>query len=65
MAVINPDIFRQYDIRGVADRDLTPEVVELLGRAFGTYLREHGGSEVIVGRTTKKLCFDRLAEMVK
>jgi len=53
VAVINPDIFRQYDIRGVAGRDLTPEVVELLGRAFGTYLREHGGSEVIVGRDNR------------
>lgn len=53
MAVINPDIFRQYDIRGVADRDLTSETVELLGRAFGTYLREHGGVEVIVGRDNR------------
>jgi len=53
VAVINPDIFRQYDIRGVADRDLTPEVVELLGQSFGTYLRKHGGSEVIVGRDNR------------
>jgi len=53
VAFINPDIFRQYDIRGVADRDLTPEVAELLGRAFGAYLREHGGTEVIVGRDNR------------
>ena len=26
---INPHIFRQYDIRGVVDKDLNPEVVEL------------------------------------
>ena len=61
MAVINPDIFRQYDIRGVADKDLTPEVVELLGRAFGSYVRAHGSSEVIVGRDNRASS-DRLRE---
>ena len=39
---INPNIFRQYDIRGVAGRDLTPEVAELIGRAVGTYLSRQG-----------------------
>ena len=34
--MINPTIFRQYDIRGIWEKDLTPEVVELLGRGFGT-----------------------------
>ncbi|SFR03678.1 phosphomannomutase/phosphoglucomutase [Desulfoscipio geothermicus] len=53
MVMLNPDIFRQYDIRGVADRDLTPEVVELLGRAFGTYVQQYGGSEVIVGHDNR------------
>ncbi|MDH4027820.1 MAG: phosphomannomutase/phosphoglucomutase [Nitrospirota bacterium] len=36
--MINPAIFRQYDVRGVWEKDLTPEVVELLGRGFGSYL---------------------------
>ncbi|MCG8400444.1 MAG: phosphomannomutase/phosphoglucomutase [Firmicutes bacterium] len=53
MTTINPHIFRQYDIRGVADRDLTGETVELLGRAFGTYVRRHGGDEVLVGRDSR------------
>ncbi|SFG61691.1 phosphomannomutase / phosphoglucomutase [Desulfotomaculum arcticum] len=61
MAAINPDIFRQYDIRGVADRDLTPGVVELLGRAFGSYVRAHGSAEVIVGRDNRASS-DRLRE---
>lgn len=34
MANINPQIFRQYDIRGVAETDLRDEVIELLGKAF-------------------------------
>ena len=50
---INPHIFRQYDIRGVADRDLASETVSLLGRAFGTHVRQHGSNEVIVGRDSR------------
>lgn len=53
MTLINPNIFRQYDIRGVAQRDLTPEVVELLGRAYGTYIQKHDSAEVIVGRDNR------------
>jgi phosphomannomutase/phosphoglucomutase len=45
----NPDIFREYDIRGIADRDLTDHVVESLGRAFGRYLAPTGAPTVAVG----------------
>jgi phosphomannomutase/phosphoglucomutase len=37
--VINPAIFREYDIRGVWKKDLTEEVVERIGRAFAVYLK--------------------------
>jgi phosphomannomutase/phosphoglucomutase len=43
-------IFREYDIRGVADRDLTPEVVRAIGQAVGSLAAERGETEVIVGR---------------
>jgi phosphomannomutase/phosphoglucomutase len=36
--MINPAIFRQYDIRGMWEKDLTPEVVELIGRGYASYL---------------------------
>jgi phosphomannomutase / phosphoglucomutase len=32
-------IFREYDIRGVADRDLTDELVQAIGASFGTMIR--------------------------
>src|SRR5210317_1214661 len=46
---INPSIFRQYDVRGVVDRDLTPEAVELLGRGYGTYVARSGVGTVSLG----------------
>ncbi len=50
---LNRQIFRQYDIRGHAERDFPDETVRLLGRAFGTYVRERGISEVLVGRDNR------------
>ncbi|MEY2336015.1 hypothetical protein [Acidithiobacillus ferrianus] len=47
---ISADIFREYDIRGVVDRDLTPELVENLGRAIGSELIARGGRIIAVGR---------------
>jgi len=45
----NPEIFREYDIRGIADRDLVDPVIELLGRAFADYLRPTSVSAVTIG----------------
>lgn len=36
---IKAEIFREYDIRGIAGKDLTEEVVELVGKALCVYLR--------------------------
>ena len=47
---INPNIFREYDIRGIVDKDLTPGLVEILGKGIGTYFRRHGKREAVVGR---------------
>lgn len=47
---INPKIFREYDIRGIVDKDLTLEFVEYLGRGLGTYFRQRGKREVALGR---------------
>lgn len=47
---MNPLIFREYDIRGIADEDLTDQVAFSIGRAFGTVLRRGGGTRVALGR---------------
>ncbi|HEY3454460.1 MAG TPA: phosphomannomutase/phosphoglucomutase [Bryobacteraceae bacterium] len=48
--MLKPGIFREYDIRGIADEELLDADVELLGRALGTYLRRHSGSSICLGR---------------
>jgi phosphomannomutase/phosphoglucomutase len=41
------NIFREYDIRGVADRDLTDEVARAVGRVFGAMIG--GGARIALG----------------
>jgi phosphomannomutase/phosphoglucomutase len=47
---INPQIFREYDIRGVVDKDLTPDIVRRLGQGFGTHMSKLGRLKLVVGR---------------
>ncbi len=47
---INPQIYREYDIRGVVDKDLTPAIVKKLGQGFGTYMVQHNKLNLVVGR---------------
>ncbi len=53
MPKISPTIFREYDIRGTVDQDLTETAVNLVGKALGTRVREAGGRRVAVGRDAR------------
>jgi phosphomannomutase/phosphoglucomutase len=54
MPTIAPHVFREYDIRGIADRDLTADAVHLVGKALGTMVRDRGGRTVVVGRDCRE-----------
>jgi phosphomannomutase/phosphoglucomutase len=47
--LLKPQIFRQYDIRGIVGEDLTPESVRRLGLGIGSYLRRRDCRQVAVG----------------
>src|SRR5262245_41667793 len=46
----NARVFREYDIRGVADRDLPDDFVGRLGQAIGTHLVRAGARRMTLGR---------------
>ncbi len=50
---VNPYIFRGYDLRGLVGKDLSPELAEHLGKAFGTYLKRRGISDAVVGNDSR------------
>ncbi|MBC8133620.1 MAG: phosphomannomutase, partial [Deltaproteobacteria bacterium] len=47
---MNPRVFREYDIRGVAETDFPSSFVADLGRAIGTFLVEGGARTITLGR---------------
>jgi phosphomannomutase/phosphoglucomutase len=44
--MLNKYIFREYDIRGKVSDDFPPDVVENLGKSFGTFVKRAGGTEI-------------------
>ena len=42
-------IFREYDIRGIAERELTSDVSRGIGAAFATVLAREGKTRIAVG----------------
>jgi phosphomannomutase/phosphoglucomutase len=50
---MNFTIFREYDIRGIADTDLNDADVERIGKAYGTWLARKGLKSAAVGRDVR------------
>lgn len=59
--MLKPTIFREYDIRGIAEAELLDPDVEELGRAIGTYLQRHSGRRITLGRDCR-LSSERLRD---
>jgi len=61
---MNPAIFREYDIRGIADEDYDESFARLLGRAYATFVADKGVRKVSVGRDCR-LTSNKYAEALK
>lgn len=46
---MNPNIFREYDIRGTVGDQLTDETVAVLSKALGTFFRRNGARRIAIG----------------
>ena len=51
--MIPSHIFREYDIRGLHETELTDEVAFAVGSAFGTRIRREGGRLVALGQDVR------------
>jgi len=47
---MNPEIFREYDIRGVAGKDMDDNDVYNIGLALGSYIKRHKGPRICLSR---------------
>ncbi|MCB1556242.1 MAG: phosphomannomutase/phosphoglucomutase [Alphaproteobacteria bacterium] len=46
---LDPEILREYDIRGTVDKNFRPDDAFAVGCAFGTMIRRRGGTRACVG----------------
>ncbi|MCB2227444.1 MAG: phosphomannomutase/phosphoglucomutase [Desulfarculaceae bacterium] len=60
---MNPNIFREYDIRGVVDKEIVDADVVLLGKAIGTYMEGKGVKRICLGRDCR-LSADRYRDLL-
>jgi phosphomannomutase/phosphoglucomutase len=51
--LIPKNIFREYDVRGTVDEELTPEVVAALGKGVATYFVRHGKKTSVLARDNR------------
>lgn len=47
---VDPSIFKAYDIRGIVDKSLTEEAVNVIGHAVGSEALDQGLTSLVVGR---------------
>jgi len=62
---MNSGIFREYDIRGIAGKDMDEADVLLIGKGIGTFLKQHGCTKLAVGRdcrATSDLYTEKITE---
>jgi phosphomannomutase/phosphoglucomutase len=60
---MNKVIFREYDIRGDVEQDLTDSVVRDIGRSFAAYMREKGKKKASLGRDCR-LSSDHFRDLI-
>ncbi|MBI1952487.1 phosphomannomutase/phosphoglucomutase [Candidatus Saccharibacteria bacterium] len=60
---VNPEIFKSYDVRGKVGSELTPEIVEKIGKAFADWLPTKG--PVVVGRDMRPDSAELATALVK
>src|SRR5438093_1101667 len=51
--MLNPHVFRAYDVRGLVGPDINPDLFRQVGRAYATLIRRNGGRQIAVGRDNR------------
>jgi phosphomannomutase / phosphoglucomutase len=51
--MLNPHVFRAYDVRGLVGGDINPDVFRQVGRAYASMIRRNGGRRIAVGRDNR------------
>ena len=61
---MNPEIFREYDIRGIAGQDISPADAAAIGKGIGTYMVQNGCRRLTVGRDCRLTSDEYAARLI-
>ena len=61
---LNHEIFREYDIRGIAEKDLSDEVVSSIAKAYGSYLQKISQEKKVVVARDNRITSRHLSSLV-
>ena len=61
---MNHEMFREYDIRGIAGQDMTEADVLLIGKGIGTFLQQKGARALTVGRDCRTSSDSYAAQLI-
>ena len=56
--MLNPHIFRAYDVRGRVGDDINPGIFQQIGRAYATLIRRNGGRTIAIGQDNRRTSDD-------
>ncbi len=62
---MNPQMFREYDIRGITGTDMTAADAVLIGRGVGTFLHRRGARALTVGRDCRLTSGDYARKLIE
>lgn len=63
--MVKAQVFRQYDIRGIVDEEINAETYYLIGKGFGSYLRDKGLKSIVVGGDARPSTPELMKELIK
>ena len=63
---IDTSLFKEYDIRGTYNNNLTEEIAYIIGRGYGSYIREKFGMHAcVVGRDNRLSSLSLSNELIR
>lgn len=63
--MLKENIFREYDLRGIVDQEVDNEGAYIIGRSFGSYIKEKGEDWTVIGYDNRLSSPELAANLIK
>jgi len=63
--MLKENIFREYDLRGIVDQEIDNDGAYIIGRSFGSYIKEKGEDWTVIGYDNRLSSPDLASNLIK